>query len=144
MTDLAALGHAMKCAQHRNHRAAELALREAGVTLVQWDALRAIERMPHASGHDLAVVTFQSDQAFWSLAARLVRRGFITRTSGRGRRAEHTLTDEGRVALREGNRITAAVLEEVFAPLDGAEREALATLLATLLASELDFPMLVT
>lgn len=137
-TDLAALGHAVKRAQYRNHRAADRALRAVGVTIVQWDALRAIDRMPHASGHDLAVETFQSDQAFGTLANRLVDRGFITRTAGRGRRIEHALTDAGRAALQEGSRITAEVLQDLYAPLDESERATLATLLAHLLVEEPD------
>ena len=43
-TDLEALGLAVKRAQYRNHRTMDAALREVGVTLVQWDALRAVER----------------------------------------------------------------------------------------------------
>ncbi|OQR65602.1 MarR family transcriptional regulator [Streptomyces maremycinicus] len=124
-TDLEALGHAIKRAQYRNHRAADTALREIGVTLVQWDALRAIDRMPDASGHELAVATFQSDQAFGTLANRLVARGLIARSAGRGRRLEHTLTDSGRAALEAGRQLMAGALRELFAPLDEAQRLAL-------------------
>ena len=73
-TNLESLGQAIKQAQYRNHRTMDAALHEVGVSLVQWDALRAIDRMPSASGHDLAVATFQSDQAFGTLANRLVDR----------------------------------------------------------------------
>lgn len=134
--DVEALGHAIKRAQHRNHWTAERALREVGVTLVQWDALRAIERMPQASGHDLAVATFQSDQAFGSLANRLADRNFISRTAGRRRRIEHALTDAGRSVLLAGDRVTTAVLGEVFAPLAESERTMLLTLLTKLLQDE--------
>jgi DNA-binding MarR family transcriptional regulator len=108
------------------------ALRDAGVSLVQWDALRAIDRMPHASGHDLAVATFQSDQAFGTLANRLVDRKLITRTPGRGRRIEHALTEAGRQALEEGHRIAAGVLAELFSPLDDRTRVTLAQILQKL------------
>ncbi|WIE83327.1 MarR family transcriptional regulator [Curtobacterium sp. MCPF17_021] len=131
-TDLEALGHAVKRAQYRNHRTMDAALRDLGVTLVQWDALRAIDRMPRASGHDLAVATFQSDQAFGTLASRLVDRGLITRTAGRGRRLEHAITNNGRRVLDEGNRVATGVLDALFAPLDDPRRAALLQLLTTL------------
>ncbi|GGK97434.1 DNA-binding MarR family transcriptional regulator [Curtobacterium luteum] len=135
--DLAALGLTLKRAQYRNHRAAEQALKEqVGVTLVQWDALRAVDRMPHASGHDLALATFQSDQAFGALAGRLVDRGLITRRPGVGRRIEHALTEDGRAALEAGTRVTEGVLAELFAPLTEREHGLLAGLLAKLLSDE--------
>ncbi|MFC8413331.1 MarR family transcriptional regulator [Streptomyces coelicoflavus] len=121
-TDLEVLGLAIKRAQYRNHRAMDAALREIGVSLVQWDALRAVERMPGASGHELAVATFQSDQAFGTLANRLVERGLITRSAGRGRRLDHALTESGREALAEGRKLATGVLEDLFAPLDEAQR----------------------
>ncbi|OIH94181.1 MULTISPECIES: MarR family winged helix-turn-helix transcriptional regulator [unclassified Curtobacterium] len=135
--DLEALGLAVKQAQYRNHRAAEQALKDQiGVTLVQWDALRAIDRLPHTSGHDLAVATFQSDQAFGTLANRLVSRGLIARTAGRGRRLEHSLTDTGRASLEAGKRITRDVLADQFSRLDDTQQQELGDLLATLLAGE--------
>ena len=127
--DLEALGLAIKRAQYRNHRTMDAALRPVGISLVQWDALRAIARMPAASGHDLAVATFQSDQAFGTLANRLAERGLIVRTAGRGRRIDHELTDTGRAALEEGRTVAADVLDGLFAPLDETQR---ATLLETL------------
>jgi DNA-binding MarR family transcriptional regulator len=133
-TDLEALGQTIKRAQYRNHRTMDAALREIGITLVQWDALRAIERMPEASGHDLALATFQSDQSFGTLASRLVDRGLITRSAGRGRRIEHTLTDAGRTALEEGHQVAQGVLHDLFAPLAEDQRAALHHALLTLTA----------
>ncbi|WP_431246602.1 MarR family winged helix-turn-helix transcriptional regulator [Leifsonia xyli] len=132
--DLEALGLAIKRAQYRNHRTMDAALRPVGVSLVQWDALRAIDRMPGASGHDLAAATFQSDQAFGTLANRLVDRGLIARSAGRGRRLEHELTDAGRAALAEGHEVAAGVLGELFAPLDEEQRAAMSKLLRILTA----------
>lgn len=131
-TNLESLGQAIKRAQYRNHKTMDAALRQCGVSLVQWDALRAIDRMPGVSGHDLAVVTFQSDQAFGTLANRLADRGLIVRTAGHGRRIEHSLTRSGQEALREGHRIAADVLEELFAPLEEEQRAALEQLLRLL------------
>jgi DNA-binding MarR family transcriptional regulator len=131
-TNLETLGQAIKRAQYRNHRTMDAALREVGVSLVQWDALRAIDRMPGASGHDLALATFQSDQAFGTLANRLVDRGLIERSAGHGRRLEHTLTTSGQAALQEGHRVAADVLEDLFAPLDEEQRALLAQALRIL------------
>jgi DNA-binding MarR family transcriptional regulator len=124
-TDLEALGQAIKRAQYRNHRTMDAALQRIGVTLVQWDALRAIERLPAASAHELALATFQSDQAFGTLANRLEDRGLITRSAGRGRRLEHTLTGPGRTALAQGRQVSVDVLHDLFAPLDEAQRSSL-------------------
>ncbi|MFZ6992572.1 MarR family winged helix-turn-helix transcriptional regulator [Curtobacterium sp. RRHDQ66] len=135
-TDLEALGQAVKRAQYRNHRTMDAALRDVGVSLVQWDALRAIDRLPGASGHDLATETFQSDQAFGTLAARMVERGLIERTAGRGRRIEHSLTEAGRTALEGGRDRAAGVLDELFAPLDTDERATLLRLLRRLTEQE--------
>lgn len=132
-TNLEALGLAIKRAQYRNYRTMDMALQEVGVSLVQWDALRAIERAPRTSGHDLAVATFQSDQAFGTLANRLNDRGLITRTAGHGRRIEHTLTDEGRRVLADGHAVAGGVLAELFSPLgDDDDRAILLQLLQTL------------
>ncbi|MFZ7088398.1 MarR family winged helix-turn-helix transcriptional regulator [Curtobacterium sp. RRHDQ10] len=133
-TDLEALGQAVKRAQYRNHRTMDAALREVGTTLVQWDALRAVERMPGASAHDLALATFQSDQAFGTLANRLVDRGLVIRSAGRGRRIEHRLTDEGAAVLEAGHVVTADVLPGLFAPLDEQARATLMALLGELTA----------
>lgn len=133
-TDLEALGQLVKRAQYRNHRTMDTALRAVGVSLVQWDALRAVDRMPSASAHDLAVATFQSDQAFGTLAARLVDRGLIERRAGRGRRIEHVLTDAGRSALDEGHAIARSVLADLFAPLAEPQRATLSDALRVLTA----------
>ncbi|WP_066039273.1 MarR family winged helix-turn-helix transcriptional regulator [Herbiconiux solani] len=137
-TPLELLGQAIKRAQYRNHRTMDAALRDIGVSLVQWDALRAIERMPGASGHDLAVVTFQSDQAFGTLANRLVDRGLVARTAGRGRRLEHVLTDDGRQVLADGHAIAGDVLDDLFTPLPEPDRATLLRLLQTLTDPQAD------
>src|SRR6201994_3482355 len=91
----AELGHAVKRLQAKHHREATDALQPLGVTLVQWDALRHLHANPGASLHDLAVLTFQTDQAFGTLAARLEARGLIRRVNGVGRAIRPELTPEG-------------------------------------------------
>nr|WP_205865111.1 MarR family transcriptional regulator [Planctomonas sp. JC2975] len=114
----------------------DTALRGIGVSLVQWDALRAVERMPGASGHDLASATFQSDQSFGTLASRLIERGLIDRSAGRGRRLEYTLTQHGRAVLEHGRIEATTALRELFSPLDEAQRSALLDTLTALTRGE--------
>jgi DNA-binding MarR family transcriptional regulator len=129
MTDHQNTGRLLKRAQWRNHRAADRALATIGTTLVQWDALRAISESPDSSAHDLAIVTFQSDQAFGTLANRLEAQGLIVRTSGRGRRVEHALTAEGARMFEAGLEVTRRVTERAFAKLTTDELERLRDLL---------------
>jgi DNA-binding MarR family transcriptional regulator len=127
--DLQVLGRAVKQAQYRHGRALEGGLAEVGSTLAQWDALRAIDRAPGASAHDLALATFQTDQAFGKLAARLEDRGLVRRRSGHGRRIDHHLTEEGARILAAGQAVADRVLAASFAPLSGRERATLLQLL---------------
>ncbi|MGN6325221.1 MarR family winged helix-turn-helix transcriptional regulator [Pseudolysinimonas sp.] len=132
-TSLSELGLTVKRVQAKQHRTATEALRPLDVTLVQWDALRHLHANPGASLHGLAVLTFQTDQAFGTLAARLEARGLITRQSGAGRAIRPELSAEGERVYTAGQRILDGVLAEHFAPLGADEREALAGMLARLL-----------
>ena len=129
MTDQQATGRLLKRAQWRNHRAADRALATIGSSLAQWDALRAISESPDSSAHDLAITTFQSDQAFGTLANRLEAQGLIVRTSGRGRRVEHALTAEGQRILAAGMEVTRGVSERSFEKLTRDELNLLRELL---------------
>ncbi|RFA17568.1 MarR family winged helix-turn-helix transcriptional regulator [Subtercola boreus] len=121
MTDPAATGRLLKRAQYRNHRAADRALATVGTTLAQWDALRAISESPGSSAHDLAITTFQSDQAFGTLANRLEAQKLIVRSHGHGRRVEHAITEDGRYVFEAGLKVTRDVNEKSFAGLTGNE-----------------------
>jgi DNA-binding MarR family transcriptional regulator len=121
MTNPQNTGRLLKRAQWRNHRAADRALATVGTSLAQWDALRAISESPDSSAHDLAIATFQSDQAFGTLANRLEKQGLIVRTSGRGRRVEHALTADGERMLAAGLEVTHAVSARSFAALTADE-----------------------
>src|ERR1700712_3901323 len=114
MTDLENLARSIKRVQDRDHRALDAALREIGTTLVQWDAMRAIGRTPGATAHDLALASFQSDQAFGTLANRLEAAGWIDRRPGVGRRIEHHLTDAGRAKVDEGRARVGHVFPVLF------------------------------
>lgn len=128
------MGLAVKRLQVRHHRAATEALRPLDVTLVQWDALRHLHAHPGASLHDLAMLTFQTDQAFGTLAARLESRGLIRRVSGGGRAVRPELTPEGERVFAAGRALMERVVEASFAPLDDAERAAFGGMLERLLA----------
>lgn len=123
-------GRILKRAQYRNHRSMERSLAVIGTTLAQWDALRAIQQFPNSSAHDLAVETFQSDQAFGTLANRLSSQGLIARTSGLGRRVEHSLTDKGEQLHDAGLEIHAAVAARSFATLSAEDLNLLQRLLS--------------
>ncbi|MEU8118555.1 MarR family winged helix-turn-helix transcriptional regulator [Spirillospora sp. NPDC049024] len=124
------LGRAVRQAHHRQHRALDGRLAAAGTTPAQWDALRAISRAPGASARALAAETFQSEQAFGTLAGRLAAQGLIDRRPGRHRSVEHHLTPAGEKLLGTGRQIVDEALAELFAPLPEDDR---ATLLALLL-----------
>jgi DNA-binding MarR family transcriptional regulator len=130
--DIEQLGRAIKQAQLRHHRALDTRLHAIGSTLVQWDALRAIANNPGASAHDLAMATFQSDQAFGTLANRLIAQGLIERRPGHGRRIAHHLTPSGEKTLAAGRRVVRQVFAASFADLSDHDREQLLELLGRL------------
>jgi len=132
-SDLKPLGHAIKRVQHRHHRTLDAALIGIGTTLAQWDALRAIATHPDSSAHKLAGLTFQTDQAFGTLANRLLDRGLIRREAGEGRALRHRLTPAGERVLQAGFAVADGVLAASFAPLDEAERAQLHALLRKML-----------
>ncbi|HEY5320012.1 MAG TPA: MarR family transcriptional regulator [Galbitalea sp.] len=129
MSDPGATGRILKRAQYRNHRAIESSLAVVGTTLAQWDALRAISESPASSAHELAIATFQSDQAFGTLANRLEKQGLIERASGRGRRVEHRLTAAGEGMLAAGTTVATRVARRSFAGLSPDEMSTLHELL---------------
>lgn len=134
--ELEDLGRAVKQAQHRQYRALELALAPLGTTVVQWDALRAIGAAPGASAHDLALATFQTDQAFGTLANRLAVQDLIARTPGEGRRIEHRLTARGQRLLAAGNLVADQVRSELYAGISPADRRSLQTILDRFLTGD--------
>ena len=120
---------AVKRLQHRHHRALSRALAPLGLSLVQWDTLRHLHRRPDASLHELAVLTFQTDQSFGSLATRMAERGLIERVPGPGRAVRHRLTEEGARLRAEGQRLVDAVVESSFRELSEAQLDQLGELL---------------
>ncbi|MEU6971950.1 MarR family winged helix-turn-helix transcriptional regulator [Kitasatospora aureofaciens] len=120
---------AVKRLQYRHHRALSRALAPLGLSLVQWDTLRHLHRQPDASLHDLAVLTFQTDQSFGSLAARMAERGLIERVPGPGRAVKHRLTQEGERLRAAGQDATEAVVESSFSALSPAQIDQLGDLL---------------
>ena len=126
------LGQAVKRLQVKHHRAGNDALKPLGISIVQWDALRHLHANPGASQHDLAVSTFQTDQAFGTLAARLEARGLIRRVSGPGRSIRPELTSEGERMLEAGSTAIDAVMQESFGSLSAREHLLLGNLLVRL------------
>lgn len=130
------LGWLVKRIQHRHHRSLEKGLAPLGLTLVQWNALREIERHPQCSQHRLAELTFNSDQAFGTLLTRLQKAGLTTPYSGGGRVTFHALTESGQLALEQGQKIMFAVTNQSFDTLTDAEQDELATLLHKVLGQD--------
>ncbi|OLV18877.1 MarR family winged helix-turn-helix transcriptional regulator [Deinococcus marmoris] len=129
--------HMIKRVQHRHHRAFTTALADLGISLVQWDTLRHLHRHKGASLHDLAQLTFQTDQAFGTLAARMVERGLIQRVSGPGRAVRHTITAKGEAIRAVGERRVRDTTRHSLSRLSGDELGQLAELLATILGTPL-------
>lgn len=125
LSEVQILGRAIKQAQYKLHRSVDTRLALIGTTIVQWDALRAIENRPGASAHTLALATFQSDQAFGTLANRLEAQGLIERRAGHGRRIEHHLTPAGKETLDAGIAIVEEVVGGVFEGFSAQERTTL-------------------
>lgn len=123
------LGRAIKQVQWRHHRALDARMRGVGSTIVQWDVLRALERQPDASAHDLALATFQSDQSLGVMMRGMERKGLVERSSGAGRRIEHRVTAAGAQLLEQGHRFAAEVLQASLGALEPVEREQLLSLL---------------
>ena len=127
------LGQSVKRLQHRHHRTADARLAPLGITMVQWDALRAISQHPNASSHRLAQLTFQTDQSFGALAGRLEACGLIVRATGPGRALRHCLTPAGEALLGKGRTVVNVVLSESFSPLSPTELDTFYDLLTRLL-----------
>ena len=116
-----AIGLSVKRLQMRHHRALTAGLAPLGVSLVQWDALRDLGENPDASLHDLAQLTFQTDQSFGTLAARMIQRGLIARVPGPGRAVHHRLTAKGERLREAGAAVVQRALSDSFARLSPSE-----------------------
>ncbi|UOX90896.1 MarR family transcriptional regulator [Amycolatopsis sp. FBCC-B4732] len=127
---------AVKRLQYRHHRALSRALAPLGLSLVQWDTLRHLHARPDASLHDLAVLTFQTDQSFGSLATRMAERGLIERVPGPGRAVRHRLTAEGARLRAEGQELVDAVAEASFREFSPEELDQLGELLGRALGPD--------
>jgi DNA-binding MarR family transcriptional regulator len=132
--DIGEIGLSVKRLQMRHHRTANERLAPLGISIVQWDALRHLHENPEASLHDLAQRTFQTDQSFGTLAARMIDRGLIERVPGPGRAVRHRLTDKGEDLRQKAGAIVRAILAESFSALSDKEQQTFGDLLARVLA----------
>ncbi|MHA3700803.1 MarR family winged helix-turn-helix transcriptional regulator [Jatrophihabitans sp. YIM 134969] len=123
------VGLAVKRLQWRHHTAANKQLATIGLSLPQWDVLRHLHANPDASLHDLALLTFQTDQSMGTLAGRMVDRGLLVRTAGPGRVVRHELTEDGERVRREGGRIMDRVMKASLGKLSADDLETLHRLL---------------
>jgi DNA-binding MarR family transcriptional regulator len=123
------IGRAVKQLQWRHHTEAGKQLADLGVSLPQWDVLRRLHDVPDASLHDLAQLTFQTDQSMGSLATRMIARGLIERIEGPGRAIRHRVTPEGARIREAGAELFEAVLTASVGTLSPSERSTLLKLL---------------
>ncbi len=124
------VGLAVKRLQWRHHREANARLlAEVGLSLPQWDVLRHLHERPDASLHELAQLTFQTDQSMGTLASRMIGRGLLERVTGPGRAVRHAITPAGERARRAGSDIMDGVLAESLGSLSPGERATLYRLL---------------
>jgi DNA-binding MarR family transcriptional regulator len=136
-SSLAELALGVKRLQVRHHRAIDTRLAPLGLSLAQWDVLRHLHRHPDASLHDLARLTFQTDQSMGTLAGRMATRGLIERVTGPGRAVRHRITAEGDRLRTAAQHEVDQVLGESFGPLDEADRATLGDLLSRLLGPDM-------
>ena len=135
MASLQEVGLAVKRLQWRHHRTANVRLADLGLSLVQWDVLRHLHAQPEASLHDLALLTFQTDQSMGALATRMIKRGLLVRVKGPGRAVRHRLTHHGDEVRLAGGEILDGVLHESLGSLTPEQRDQLHELL-TLAAAD--------
>ena len=130
----------IKQTQHRQNRMMEAALSPLDVSLVQWNALREIDRNSGSSMHRLAELTFNSDQAFGTLTARLGRLGLIKQRPGTGRALITELTARGKSVFDQGYPLIIGVCATSLGSLTEAERRLLTSLLTKVLSTESQMP----
>ena len=124
------VGLAVKRLQWRHHREANgRLLAGVGLSLPQWDVLRHLHQRPGASLHELAQLTFQTDQSMGTLAGRMIDRGWLERVAAPGRAVRHVITPDGERARRAGSDIIDGVLAESLGSLSPADRVTLYRLL---------------
>jgi DNA-binding MarR family transcriptional regulator len=119
--------------QHVCRREIDGRLRVFGMSTVQWQALDLIREHPGLPQGQLARLMGQSEQAFGTLLARLLVRGYLERRRARGYAATHDLTALGRIMLQHAQVIAGDALALLFAPLTGKDRESLRVLLMKVL-----------
>jgi DNA-binding MarR family transcriptional regulator len=133
------VGLAVKRLQWRHHRDANTRLGAIGLSLPQWDVLRHLQANPDASLHQLAVLTFQTDQSMGTLATRMVDRGLLERVVGPGRAVRHRLTPAGQQLWQEGSKLVDGVLGDSLGRFNDAELSTLHALLVKAAGDETIF-----
>ena len=133
MTPLETLGLSIKRLQDHHHRTLDNELTSLGVSLVQWNALREIDRHPGSSQLRLAELTFNSAQAFGALVTRMESASLIRRTPAGGRAFALSLTPKGERLLNEGRKVVLDVLAKSFGGLSEKECASLQKLITKVL-----------
>jgi DNA-binding MarR family transcriptional regulator len=119
--------------QHVCRREVDERLGVFGMSTVQWQALDLIREHPGLQQGQLARLMGQSEQAFGTLLARLLVRGYLERRRARRHAATHDLTAFGRAMLQHAQPVAGDTLALLFEPLTGEDRESLRVLLMKVL-----------
>ena len=135
------IGASVKRLQVRQHRAMSAALAPLGISPVQWDALRHLQQNAEASLHDLAQLTYQTDQSFGTLAGRMIERGLIERVAGPGRAVHHRITEKGHDLRAAADELVESVLGVSFGSLTIEELEQFDALLTRLMPPPPTLPL---
>ncbi len=120
------LAYVLKQAQLALQRRMDEALRPLGLTVAQYAALNALDRMPGSSNAALARMAFVTAQSMHGLVEVLASKGLIARSPepGGGRAIATHLTEPGRALLAQGRKAVAGIETRVVAaaaPLDTSD-----------------------
>jgi DNA-binding MarR family transcriptional regulator len=115
-------GLALKRAQHVLAQRIDEALRPLDLNLGLWAVLRQSAQQPGASASELARITFHTPQTLGGLLQRLQDRGFVERSTGRGRIVDNHVTPAGHRALAEATALAENVMTDALTALPAADR----------------------
>ena len=117
------LSYVLKQAQLAFQRRMDEALRPLGLTVSQYAALNALDRVPGSSNAALARMAFVTAQSMHGLVEALASKGLIVRSPApdQGRAIATHLTEPGRALLAQGRKAVASIearVDATIAPLD--------------------------
>jgi DNA-binding MarR family transcriptional regulator len=132
--DPTSFGLLIKDIHHLTVRRADPLVMKLGLTIAQFNLLKAISKEPGITGADLAVVTLATPQAVAQLSARIEDGGYIRREQLRGRSIGHYLTESGSKVLAQAHDVMRGVHRGTLSVLTEREQADLVEMLGRLRA----------